>query len=353
MSTKTIDDFLAEQYSQSALYQSFRSIASSVDGLKPSSRKVIYTMKKLNIHEPTKVSRLAARVSEETEYLHGETSLEGVIVNLAQNFVGSNNVNLLTPEGNFGTRFVPAAAASRYIFTKSSDDLNRLFNREDDPLLHEQIFEGSVIEPKFFIPVLPVLLINGSEGVGNGYAQKILPRNPEDIKKELMALLKDENYQPKALVPWFRGFKGTVKAEGTGWVIRGRFERINTTKLATTEIPVGETLSGYRAVLDKLMDDKVIKNAEDQSENDNFRFEISCSREFSSQSDEKLYSIFKLERRVTENFTVVDENNTIRVYNSDSQILKDFFNIRKHFYDLRKDNLIKEATDTCNVLFNR
>jgi DNA topoisomerase-2 len=341
---KEIDAFFAESFAQAALYQSFRSIASYVDGLKPSSRKVVHTLRKLNVTEPTKVARLSSRVSEETEYLHGEGSLEGVIVNLAQNFVGANNENLLLPEGNFGTRFIQSAAAGRYIFTAMAPIMNKLFKSEDDPILQKQEFEGAIIEPRFFLPILPLLLINGSEGVGTGYAQKILPRNPDEIRRELKAMMKNPStYKPKELIPWFRGFKGKVFRDenGSTWVIQGILERIHTTKLRITEVPIGYTLASYREVLETLVENRVIKDFEDLSENDNFLFEISCSRDFSSQEDDKLLSIFKLEKRMSENFTCVDENNKIKVFTNDTEILTSFYHLRLEYMSFRKTHLLE------------
>jgi len=127
-----IEDFLNNDFAQFALYSSFRSIGSYIDGLKPSSRKVVYTIKKKNIISDVKVSRFASSVAEETEYLHGETSLIGVICNLAQNYIGSNNENLLYPSGSFGTRFVPIPSAARYIFTKKSENFDKYFSNLDD-----------------------------------------------------------------------------------------------------------------------------------------------------------------------------------------------------------------------------
>lgn len=346
-----IDDFFAGDFAQAALYQSFRSIASYVDGLKPSSRKAVHTLRKLNITEPTKVSRLSSRISEETEYLHGEGSLEGVLVNLAQNFTGSNNENLLLPEGNFGTRFIQSAAAGRYIFTAMSPAMRKMFKPEDDAILIAQEFEGTKIEPRFFVPILPILLINGSEGVGTGYAQKILPRNPDEIKAELLALLKDPNYTPKELVPWFKGFKGSVfKDENGSWVIKGLLERVHTTKMRITEVPIGYNLASYREILEDLTERHVIKGYQDLSENDNFLFEISCSREFSIQSDEKIYSIFKLEKRTSENLTCVDESNKIRVFESTADILRAFVDVKILYLIRRKQYLLSQYTEELGVL---
>jgi DNA topoisomerase-2 len=331
----TIDKFLDERYTQSALYQSFRSIGSVIDGLKPSSRKILYTVIKLNVNEPTKVSRLAPRASDVTEYLHGESSLEEVIVNMARDFPGSNNINLLKPEGSFGSRFVKEASASRYIFTSASPMLRKLFSKQDDPILIQQEFEGTVVEPKFFVPVLPVILINGSEGIGNGFAQKILSRNPEDLKKAINEIITAGNCTTP-LTPWYKGFKGTVSGSGSSWIIRGVFERKNTNTIIVKEIPLSYNLASYRKVLEDLSEAKVIKDYEDKSENDEFLFEIDVTREFSSHTDEWIYKTLKLESSQNENYTCIDKDNKIIVFPSVEELLTYYVTVRLEYYVRRK-----------------
>lgn len=335
----TIEDFLNEEYSQSALYASFRSIASYVDGLKPSSRKVVYALKKMNLRTDTKVSRLAATVAQETEYLHGEVSLQNVIVNLAQDFTGSNNDNLLHPSGNFGTRFIPAPSAARYIFTRKSDSFDSYFSSLDDPILISQEFEGSIIEPKFFVPTLPLLFINGSEGIGTGFAQKILPRKKETLKKYILSKLNSTVFKDP-LFPFYKGFKGTIQKEDDSWVFQGKFEKKNSTTIEITELPINYTLASYVSVLNDLVDKKVIKNYEDLSEDDTFFFRIDARREFVAQTDEKLFQILKLEKRVSENFTCVNENNSITEFTSVEDILNAYIDLRLDYYQKRKDYLI-------------
>ncbi len=171
-----ISTFFENDYVDQASYDNLRKIASLVDGQKNSSRKIIYTILEKNIKDEIKVSQLGSKVAEFAEYLHG--NLDGVIVNLAQNFPGTNNIPLLTREGNFGTRFAQEASASRYIYTYGSKEFFQLFNKNDNAILVKQYFEGEQIEPMFYLPTLPLLLINGSEGVSSGFAQKILSRDP-------------------------------------------------------------------------------------------------------------------------------------------------------------------------------
>lgn len=350
-----IENFLNTEYSQSALYQSFRSIASYVDGLKPSSRKVIYTLKKRNITHDVKVSRFASDVASETEYLHGETSLQGVIVNMAQNFVGSNNDNLLYPSGSFGTRFIPASSAPRYIFTRKSESFDKYFHKDDDPVLISQEFEGSVIEPRFFVPVLPLILINGSEGIGTGYAQKIFPRSVEEIEGYIKTTLEDKIPRRK-LIPNFRGFKGTVipdEENSNSWYIEGVFSIKNTSSIEITEVPIGYTLSSYTAQLEKLVERRIIKDYEDLSEDDNFLFKISVSREFTKKSKEEITDILKLRKKISENYTCVDEENKIVEMKSAEEILQAFIKIRIEYYAKRKEYLLKKLSEDILLLESR
>lgn len=346
-----IERFLDDEYSNSALYQCFRSIASYVDGLKPSSRKVVYTTRKLNVSKDFKVSRFASSVASETEYLHGENSLQGVIVNMTQDFIGSNNIPLLAPNGNFGTRFVPVASAARYIYAKKSDKFDEIFNKDDDPILIGQEFEGTLIEPKFFVPVIPLLLVNGSEGVGTGFAQKILPRNPDDLKRVLSNMLSGRNSRTK-LIPYFQGFNGKVEEGDTpnSWLIYGTFERKNTSTILVTELPIGYNLSSYLKVLKDLEDNGTIKDFKDLCENDQFLFELKVTRAFNDQSDEELFKSLKLIKRVTENFTCIDENNVIRVFNDAFDLLEAYYKIRMEYYTKRKEFIIERTREELSYL---
>ncbi len=339
--SRTISSFMEKEYADSALYQSFRAIASYIDGFKPSARKVLYAAKKLNLSSETIVGRFAMRAADETKYIHGAASLEWVIVGMAQDYVGANNLPLFTNDGAFGSRFTPSAAASRYISTKLHANARKLFMAEDDDILIQQEFEGDIIEPRFFLPVLPVLLVNGSEGVGNGFAQKILPRNPDDLKKAIVAVLNGK--KAKCPAPWYKGFTGSIVAgDGDGsWEIWGRFDRVGRGTLRIVELPVGYTLSGYREKLEDLVEKKIIKSYDDLSDNDVFLFDVKVSLEFMELEDEKIAEKLGLIRRVTENYTCEDENNTIRVFDSASELLKAYVDVRLKAYGERKKSLLK------------
>ena len=196
-----IKDIFKQQYIVSASYECATKIANIADGLKISARKILYTCLDENIISK-KVGQLTSKTSDKTNYIHGEISLVGVSVGLAQRFVGSNNIPLLQTDGGFGSRLIPEAAAPRYIFTGIEKYLKNIFIPEDNNILETQYFEGDKIEPKYFLPIIPLLLVNGSEGVAIGFAQYILPRNIDDILKYINRRLIGQKSNNK-LLPYF------------------------------------------------------------------------------------------------------------------------------------------------------
>jgi DNA topoisomerase-2 len=335
-----ISDFFKNDYVDQASYDNLRKIASVIDGQKNSSRKILYTILEKNIKSEIKVSQLGSKVSEFAEYLHG--SLDDVIVNLAQNFTGTNNIPLLVREGNFGTRFAQEASAPRYIYTNGSAEFFELFDKIDNDILKKQYFEGHQIEPMFYVPNLPILLINGSEGVSSGFAQKILPRNPKKIKKYLTDYLTNSLKPNKSnsLEPYYEGFTGDIKsgAKAGQWLISGIVKKTGVNKVEITEVPVGYELRSYIKVLDDLEEKKVITSYRDKSENDKFLFEVSIpSRDLKTMSDEQLLTKLKLVKTVTENYTVINENNKIIVYDSVKDLLTHYIRIKLEYLQKRKE----------------
>lgn len=332
-----------------ASYDNYRKIGSICDGLKPSSRKCLYTILKNNVVAPKKVSQLKSDTASQTQYLHGDQSLEGVLVGMAQDFIGTNNIPLLKRKGMFGTRIRPNAAAGRYIFTCKEDYLDKIFKKEDVPILIEQIFEGDVIEPKFYVPILPMLLINGSVGLTTGFTQKILQRNPKDIIKYIRAKLDGKQVLPK-LVPWFNGFTGDVdenKEKGEGsWLIKGKYTKTSSNEIEITEIPVDYNLEDYTEVLDKLEDAHDIKDYKDLSDEGKFKFRVRFSRvgQGLNIDDKQLLSKLKLIEAVTENYTSFDENNKVVEYKTAYEIMDHYYDVRLEYYDKRKAWQIKELT---------
>ena len=335
-----ISEFLNTEMCDYACYDNIRKIASVVDGFKNSSRKVIYTMIDKNMKGEVKVDALANTTAGHTEYLHGASNLNNVIVNLAQNYVGTNNLPLLTAEGNFGTRFIKEASAPRYIYTAKQDYLKNILKNEDEDILVEQIFEGTKIEPRYYLPILPMIVINGSEGVSTGFAQKILPRKVDDVKKYV------KNYLEKGttinLKPCYEGFEGKITNEDTNkWRIEGNFYRDKYGKVVVTEIPPHYELKSYLNELDKLEDNKSIKSYRDYC-SENICFEVTFEmKKLQNMSDEDVLKTLKLIKYETENFTCVNENNKIIQFQNIHELMKYYIDFRLNQYNVRKENQIK------------
>lgn len=208
-----LNDFIHKDLKHFSNADNIRSIPNIVDGLKPSQRKVLYgTMLKCgSTNQSIKVAQLSGFISEKTCYHHGEMSLEQTIISMAQKFVGKNNLNWFEPLGMFGTRLAGGKdhASSRYIFTKMNAITYKTFRREDDTLLNYLYDDGDMIEPEKYFPIVPVILINGSEGIGTGYSTSIPCFNPIQVANECVKYAKGENITDE-WTPWYMGFKGVI-----------------------------------------------------------------------------------------------------------------------------------------------
>lgn len=345
-----LSNFFNSDFVDYASYDNLRKIGSCIDGLKNASRKVIFTVLEKNIKEPIKVSQLANKVAEYAEYLHG--SLDGVVVNLGQDFAGTNNVPLLQKKGNFGTRFAQEASAPRYIFTYGSKNLFTLFKKEDLKILKEQMFEGERIEPVFYVPTLPLILVNGSEGVSSGFAQKILPRNPKSIIKYLTNKIQGKRNNKDLLKPFFNDFKGTVEQGETSfqWLIKGTIERTNKNQITISEIPVGYDLKTYIKVLKTLEDNKVILDWDDLSDKE-FKFIVKMNpKDLDKLSEDEILDKLKLVKKVTENLTCLNANNQIQEFQSVEEILDYYFKVKMEYLGKRKDYLVQELKTDLDIL---
>jgi DNA topoisomerase-2 len=246
-----------------------RSLPHLMDGLKPSQRKILYSCFKRNLKDEIRVAQLAGYVSEHAAYHHGEASLNGTIVGMAQNFVGSNNINLLKPIGQFGSRLIGGkdAASPRYIHTHFEDIIHTIFRKEDTPLLNYINDDGDIVEPEYYLPVVPLLTINGAVGIGTGYSTDIPPYKPDDIVCLLQHRLQGslDTLADRPLDPWWFGFNGTTRrADEQTWITKGLYECNDDKRTITiTELPVGTWTKDYKAFLDCLCesDEKKSKDA--------------------------------------------------------------------------------------------
>ena len=335
-----------------------RSIPSMVDGFKPSQRKVLYACRKRNGNKEVKVSQLAGYISTETSYHHGEQSLMGTIIGMAQTFVGSNGMNLLNPNGQFGTRLMGGkdAASPRYIFTNLSNDGINLFNKQDDPVLTYLDDDGFKIEPEFFVPTLPLVLVNGAEGIGTGYSSFVPCYNPDDIKKQIKNIMKGK--EPEMIHPWYKDFTGTITEDEPGhYVVKGCYRVIGRKAIEITELPVGKWTDDYKSFLEGISEGVASKPLIEGYENNSTENKVKFTVYFNADVLEKLIKNKTLEKEMklvsnlsTRNMHLFDSNNNIKKYNSPTDILKDYVKVRLEYYEKRKAHALKVMKNEFNVL---
>jgi DNA topoisomerase-2 len=342
-----ISDFIHKDLVNFSLADLKRSIAHVSDGLKPSQRKVLYACFTKNLTSEMKVAQLAAYVSEKTSYHHGEVSLADTIVKLAHNFMGSNNINLLEPCGQFGTRLMGGKDASqtRYIFTKLTKSARQLFDPRDDPVLQYLDDDGKQIEPEYYVPILPTVLVNGTEGIGTGFSSYIPPFNPDDIRMNIERVLTGENVIP--MKPWFDKFTGRVFSNEEGlWITEGIWVHTGNI-LKITELPPGRWTQEYKEYLDTLMEKKKITNYTNNSTTESVNFEIT------GYTGKDIIKDFKLQKTFhVSNMHLFHPEKGIHKYTSPEEILLDFVSIRTKTYKKRKTHLITTLKNKLQKLEN-
>ena len=236
-------------------YDCDRSIPNLVDGLKTSLRKILFTAFKRRLTNEIKVAQFSGSVSEISCYHHGESSLNGAIVGMAQNFVGSNNINLLEPRGQFGTRLQGGddSASERYIHTNLNKLTRSLFPEADDGVLKYLDDDGTPVEPIYYAPIIPMILVNGSKGIGTGFSTDIMCYDPVTIIEYVEKSMNNNEGKPK-LVPYYEGFKGTIsQIDDSKWLFKGCYEIISNKEVRVTELPIGTWTDDYKKYIEDLI----------------------------------------------------------------------------------------------------
>ena len=371
-------DLINKELIHFSIYDNLRSIPSLCDGLKPSQRKILYYMLKKNKRDLIKVAQLSGYVSAETSYHHGEASLQGAIVNMAQNFVGSNNINLLYGDGNFGSRYQCGkdAASPRYIFTRLSDITQDIFNPNDTPLLNFLNDDGMLIEPEWYLPIIPMVLVNGCEGIGTGYSTFIPTFNPVDIINNLIKMIDDDTFLPDPLKPYFSGFNGTVEEiEDGSYITKGKWERLSDKQIKITEIPVGIGVTNYKEFLESFIETNNTKKNNDKTSKTKKKFELKDVQnktrdenddicfiiEFKNkQSLDDLINNGSIEKELkivksfsTNNMYLFNENLILTKYKTPVDILLEFFDLRLEYYIKRKEYITKRLRRELEILTSK
>lgn len=354
MVEKTISEFLSSEYKEFAMYViEGRAIPSVIDGFKPTQRKIIHISNqtwRTGSEKTLKVFQLSGKVASDCYYHHGDASLSNAIITMAQRF--KNNAPLLEEDGQFGSLRSPQAGAPRYIGTKLSENFKLIY--KDFELLEYKEEEGESIEPKYFLPIVPAVLLNGSSGIAVGFASNVLNRDIKSIIDACVKVLAGK--EPGEVKPSLNGFTGEFiqdKENNKRWVIRGKYDKINTTTVKISELPPSMTYEKYEDILDKLVDDKVIVTYDDNCK-DNIDYTIKFTRsDLEKLDEEKLIKLLKLEESSTEIFSTLDEFGKLMIFENTSDIIKYFVNFRLKYYHKRKQFLLDKMNRELKILSNR
>lgn len=346
----TLGDFIDREMIHFSKYDCDRSIPNMMDGLKVSQRKILYSAFKKNLVHEIKVAQFSGYVSEHSGYHHGENSLNGAIVNMAQNFVGSNNINILMPNGQFGTRLQGGkdSASERYIFTNLNKITRMIFKKEDDAILTYLKDDGTFVEPIYYLPILPMILVNGTKGIGTGFSTDIPCFHPVQLIDYIQHKLVDKTYTSD-FVPFYQGFQGTIEKDGDRrFITKGNYT-IDKQVITITELPIGVWNEDYILHLEKCMD--ILKDYKDQSTDKNVYFKLTLKK---PMEENDIIKTFKLSTTLSiNNMNLFDHNDKLKHYNEVYEICDDFICARLDYYEKRRLHLIQILKEEMEVLKNK
>jgi DNA topoisomerase-2 len=389
------DSFVNRELILFSIEDNKRSIPCMVDGFKPSQRKVLFSCFKRKLKNEIKVAQLAGYVSEHSAYHHGEASLTQTIIGMAQNFCGSNNINLLCPSGQFGTRLMGGkdSASPRYIFTRLEKIARAVFHPDDDAILSYLDDDGLSIEPTFYMPVIPMVLVNGSDGIGTGYSSTVPQYSPRDIIENVRRRLRGQDMIE--MQPWYRGFVGDITAKGgrqTGsYTTEGSIQRTSDDTVEIYELPVKRWTQDYKTFLEGLLPgaaeekakekkgakgpakkkkgdaedgeekpSKAVRCVKDFKENHTdttVHFTITMSAQDLDAIEREpggLAKFFRLESSMaTSNMQLFDADGIISRYESPYRLMEEFYDLRLEYYGRRKANLLCSLQKDWSKLDNK
>ena len=374
------EEFINKELIHFSKYDCDRSIPNLMDGLKISLRKILYSSFKKRLSNEIKVAQFSGYVSENSCYHHGEESLNKAIVGMAQNFIGSNNINLLFPSGQFGSRIKGGQDASspRYIFTRLEKITRAIFPEQDDNILKYLNDDGTPVEPQFYVPIIPMVLVNGSKGIGTGFSTEIMCYNPKDIityLKNKLVSQGNESCQDKInFFPYYEGFTGEISKIGdTKFMFKGKYELIKgeEDKVRVTELPIGYWTEDFKELLNDLQNDKdkdgkkiipIVKDVYENYTDTTIDFVITFSKgkvndlisvkgDYGCNGLEKTLKLYSTSSNT--NMNLFNAEDKLRKYDTVEEIIDDYYDIRLEYYEDRKDNLIDILEKQLLILSNK
>ena len=374
------ENFFNKEMVHFSVYDCERSIPNMVDGLKTSLRKILYSAFKRKLNSEVKVAQFSGYVSEHSAYHHGEASLNGAIVNMAQNYVGSNNLNLLVPNGQFGTRLKGGddSASERYIFTYLNPITRAIFPEADDAVLNYLDDDGQVVEPEYYVPIIPFALVNGIAGIGTGFSCNIPSYNPTELVCYLKHKLEENQEMMDAMTftPYYEGFKGKVEpmADAGKYLIRGVYEKIGDDKILIKELPIGTWTMNYLTFLEELCDggggsktkkknDGTVRDFVNMSTEVLIHITVQFGRgrlaELEAEQDKTLgingvEKLLKLTTTVgTSNMNMFNSKIQLHKYKTVQEIINDYYEVRMQMYGKRKAAMVKAMEAKVREMSNR
>jgi DNA topoisomerase-2 len=379
------DTFINKEFIHYSNRDLERSINHLCDGLKESTRKILYACFKRKLYtNEIKVAQLAGNVSEVTAYHHGENSLQQAIIGMAQIYVGTNNINLLSPNGQFGSRIQGGSDASspRYIYTLISQLTKLIFKEEDNCILNYLNEDGQVIEPDYYIPIIPMILVNGGVGIGTGFSTNVPLFNPSNIidsclnicseieSNKVLVKCEDDLFKIYSIIdnlvindftPYYLGFNGKIEKNEKGlYESRGVYNWIDDTTLQITELPIGTWTEDYKEFLESLILNNQfnLKSFESHytAKNVNFMLYFTPGSRTIHSNTAKFENNFKLvstKNLSINNIHLYSEKGSIKKYNNTSDIIKEWSKIRINKYYLRKNHQVKNLENDYNILSSK
>ena len=369
------EEFIDQELIHFSTYDCARSIPNMVDGLKTSLRKILFSAFKRNLTSEIKVAQFSGYVSEHSAYHHGEASLNGAIVNMAQNFVGSNNIHLLEPLGQFGTRLQGGddSASERYIFTQLNTLTRYIFPELDDSVLTYLDDDGTMVEPEFYSPIIPFALMNGISGIGTGFSCSIPSFDPKQVIHYLRQKL-EGNSTPTEFVPYYEGFSGQIrKLADQKFLVVGVYAKTGEDKIRITELPVGTWTMPYTAMLEGLLDGgvdkagkKIAPSIKDMTSictevaiDISVVFPKGKLEELEAQTDpvtglNGVYKLLKLSTTVScTNMHMFNADSKLHKYETVEEIIDEFYGVRLAMYGKRKAFMLQEMEKRLIKLSNK
>ena len=368
------EEFIHKELIHFSKYDCDRSIPNLIDGLKISLRKILFSAFKKRLNTEIKVAQFSGYVSEHSCYHHGEESLNKAIVGMAQNFVGSNNINLLFPSGQFGSRIKGGQDASspRYIFTRLEKITRLLFPEQDDNILKYLNDDGTPVEPQFYAPIIPMVLVNGSKGIGTGFSTEIMCYNPLTIIHYLKYKLQGLTTSDIEFIPYYEGFTGDIiKINNTKFMFKGKYEVLEQDKIRVTELPVGYWTEDFKELLNDLQNDKdkegkkitpIVKEVFENYTDTTIEFIVTFSKgklaelvavnhDNGTNGLEKLLKLYTTNS--TTNMNLFNADDKLTKYESIPEIIDDYYEVRLEYYDDRKEFIIDALERELMILSNK